>query len=79
MTMALPISDNRISVPADDAERFVRELPVGYGIPHQNTDIVARRFVAVDLHGVIYHYPISNWILFQPKVMQDFGLGRSVY
>ena len=60
VTMALPISENKIFVTTDDAERFVREVLVEYDILQQNTDIAACCLIAADLRGVIYHCCISN-------------------
>lgn len=53
--MAQPASDTKIFVAADEAERFVREVLTGNGVPHNNAEIVARCLIAADLRGVDTH------------------------
>lgn len=53
--MAQPTSDTKIFVAADEAERFVREVLIGNGVPKNNAEIVARCLIAADLRGVDTH------------------------
>lgn len=53
--MAQPTSGNKIFVAGDDAERFVKEVLIGNGVPEQNAEIVARCLIAADMRGVDTH------------------------
>jgi hypothetical protein len=53
--MAQPAPDARTFVAAADAERFVREVLIGNGVPESNAEIVARCLIAADLRGVDTH------------------------
>ena len=53
--MAQPTSDNKIFVASDDAERFVKEVLVGNGVPEKNAEIVSRCLIAADMRGVDTH------------------------
>lgn len=53
--MTEPISDNKIFVAGEDAERFVREVLVGNGVPQKSADIVSRCLIAADMRGVDTH------------------------